>query len=88
MRGIKMADIIEFSIQGRIERELQKLEAIHLELDQLYEALNGVEDRLDQQQEIFDRLIKGWECRGNPVPTLWKLYATNQKLTDEDFLYE
>jgi hypothetical protein len=83
-----MADILEFNLEGRIERELQKLETLHLELDEIYEALNGVEERLELQQEVFDQLIKGWECRGNPVPTLWKLYARNQKLSDEDFLFE
>ena len=77
--------ILEFNTEGRIERELQKLETIHIELDQIYDLLNGVEERLQEQQQVFDHFVKDWESRGNIVPTLWKLYATNQKLTDEDF---
>lgn len=78
-----MTNVVEFNLQPRIERQLQKLEELHLELDRLYENLNGVEESLSEQQEIFDNLLQHWK---DPVPVLWKLYATNQKLTDEDFL--
>jgi len=74
--------IIDFSIQPRIERELEKLELIHQEMDALYAAMEEVEERLGKQQEIFDALLLHWK---DPVPLLWKLYATNQKLSPEDF---
>jgi hypothetical protein len=74
--------IIDFSIQPRIERELEKLELIHQEMDALYDAMEEVEERLRKQQEIFDTLLLHWK---DPVPVLWKLYATNQKLSLEDF---
>jgi len=74
--------IIDFSIQPRIERELEKLELIHQEMDALYDAMEEVEERLRKQQEIFDTLLLHWK---GPVPVLWKLYATNQKLSLEDF---
>ena len=78
-----MSNVVEFGgLKPRIERQLQKLEEIHQELDNLYESLNGVEEDLAEQQEIFDNLLLYWK---DPVPTIWKLYATNQKLNEEDW---
>ena len=78
-----MTNVVEFNLEPRIVRQLEKLEEIHIELDRLYANLNGVEESLSEQQEIFDNLLQHWK---DPVPVLWKLYATNQTLTDEDFL--
>lgn len=73
--------ILEFNLEPRIERELEKLELIHQEWDQLFLEMEEVEQRLAKQQEVFDTLLLHWK---GEIPLIWKLYATNQKIDFSD----
>lgn len=80
-----MGNIIPFNLDPvpRIEAQIEKLELLHAELDDIMEAWNDVEQRLECQQEIYEALLAKYN---GEIPLIWKIYSTTQTISEEDYV--
>ena len=80
-----MGDIVQLVVDPtpKIEAQIEKLELLHKELDDLMEALNDCEERLEEQQEIYEALLAKYK---GEIPLIWKIYSTTQTISEEDYL--
>lgn len=80
-----MGDIVQLVVDPtpKIEAQIEKLELLHKELDDLMEAWNDCEWRLDEQQQIYEALLAKYK---GEIPLIWKIYSTTQTISEEDYL--
>lgn len=80
-----MGDIIQLVVDPtpKIEAQIEKLELLHKELDDLMEAWNDCEWRLDEQQQIYEALLAKYK---GEIPLIWKIYSTTQTISEEDYV--
>ena len=79
-----MGNLIQLNIDPvpKIEAQIEKLELLHKELDDIVEAWNDVEQRLECQQEIYEALLAKYK---GEIPLIWKIYSTTQTISEEDY---
>jgi len=79
-----MGNLIQLNIDPvpKIEAQIEKLELLHKELDDIMEAWNDVEQRLECQQEIYEALLAKYK---GEIPLMWKIYSTTQTISEEDY---
>jgi len=80
-----MGNLIQLNIDPvpKIEAQIEKLELLHKELDDIMEAWNDVEQRLECQQEIYEALLAKYK---GEIPLMWKIYSTTQTISEEDYV--
>ena len=80
-----MGNIIQLVVDPtpKIEAQIEKLELLHKELDDLMEAWNDCEWRLDEQQQIYEALLAKYK---GEIPLIWKIYSTTQTISEEDYV--
>ena len=80
-----MGDLVQLNIDPvpKIEAQIEKLELLHKELDDIMEAWNEVEQRLEYQQEIYEALLAKYK---GEIPLIWKIYSTTQTISEEDYV--
>lgn len=80
-----MGDIVQLVVDPtpKIEAQIEKLELLHKELDDLMEAWNDCEWRLDEQQQIYEALLAKYK---GEIPLIWKIYSTTQTISEEDYV--
>jgi uncharacterized protein involved in exopolysaccharide biosynthesis len=80
-----MGDLVQLNIDPvpKIEAQIEKLELLHKELDDIMEAWNEVEQRLESQQEIYEALLAKYK---GEIPLIWKIYSTTQTISEEDYV--
>ena len=80
-----MSNIVQLVVDPtpKIEAQIEKLELLHKELDDLMEAMNDCEWRLDEQQEIYEALLAKYK---GEIPLIWKIYSTTQTISEEDYV--
>lgn len=80
-----MSNIVQLVVDPtpKIEAQIEKLELLHAELDDLMEAWNECEKRLNCQQEIYEALLAKYK---GEIPLIWKIYSTTQTISEEDYL--
>jgi hypothetical protein len=79
-----MGNLVQLNIDPvpRIEAQIEKLELLHKELDDIMEAWDEVEQRLNYQQEIYEALLAKYK---GEIPLIWKIYSTTQTISEEDY---
>ena len=79
-----MGDLVQLNIDPvpKIEAQIEKLELLHKELDDIMEAWDEVEQRLNYQQEIYEALLAKYK---GEIPLIWKMYSTTQTISEEDY---
>lgn len=80
-----MGNLVQLNIDPvpRIEAQIEKLELLHKELDDIMEAWDEVEQRLNYQQEIYEALLAKYK---GEIPLIWKIYSTTQTISEEDYV--
>ena len=80
-----MGNLIQLNIDPvpKIEAQIEKLELLHKELDDIMEAWDEVEQRLNCQQEIYEALLAKYK---GEIPLIWKMYSTTQTISEEDYV--
>ena len=80
-----MGDLVQLNIDPvpKIEAQIEKLELLHKELDDIMEAWDEVEQRLNYQQEIYEALLAKYK---GEIPLIWKIYSTTQTISEEDYV--
>jgi uncharacterized protein involved in exopolysaccharide biosynthesis len=80
-----MGTLVQLNIDPvpKIEAQIEKLELLHKELDDIMEAWNEVEQRLESQQEIYEALLAKYK---GEIPLIWKIYSTTQTISEEDYV--
>ena len=80
-----MGNIVQLVVDPtpKIEAQIEKLELLHKELDDLMEAWNDCEWRLDEQQQIYEALLAKYK---GEIPLIWKIYSTTQTISEEDYV--
>ena len=80
-----MGDLVQLNIDPvpKIEAQIEKLELLHAELDDIMEAWDEVEHRLNCQQEIYEALLAKYK---GEIPLIWKIYSTTQTISEEDYV--
>ena len=80
-----MGNLIQLNIDPvpKIEAQIEKLELLHKELDDIMEAWDEVEQRLNCQQEIYEALLAKYK---GEIPLIWKIYSTTQTISEEDYV--
>ena len=80
-----MGTLVQLNIDPvpKIEAQIEKLELLHKELDDIMEAWDEVEQRLNYQQEIYEALLAKYK---GEIPLIWKIYSTTQTISEEDYV--
>jgi hypothetical protein len=80
-----MGNLVQLNIDPvpKIEAQIEKLELLHKELDDIMEAWDEVEQRLNYQQEIYEALLAKYK---GEIPLIWKIYSTTQTISEEDYV--
>jgi hypothetical protein len=80
-----MGNLVQLNIDPvpKIEAQIEKLELLHAELDDIMEAWDEVEQRLNCQQEIYEALLAKYK---GEIPLIWKMYSTTQTISEEDYV--
>ena len=80
-----MGTLVQLNIDPvpKIEAQIEKLELLHAELDDIMEAWDEVEQRLNCQQEIYEALLAKYK---GEIPLIWKMYSTTQTISEEDYV--
>jgi hypothetical protein len=80
-----MGNLVQLNIDPvpKIEAQIEKLELLHAELDDIMEAWDDVEQRLNCQQEIYEALLAKYK---GEIPLIWKMYSTTQTISEEDYV--